>query len=106
MGISSSLPSRRLIRHRAGRPWSLRGRIGARGAATWLETSTGGGGSSGALPFEDLGWQKLGHFGSVGWGESHGLVSRPRKSLHNLAGGSLCSHAQRSTDGGVGVDQG
>jgi hypothetical protein len=27
----------------AGRPWSLRGRIGARGTSTWLQTSTGGG---------------------------------------------------------------
>lgn len=58
----------------AGRPWSLRGRIGAPGVATWWQTSTGGGGSAGgALPFADLGWQKLGHFGSVDSGESHGL---------------------------------
>jgi hypothetical protein len=57
----------------AGRPWSLRGRIGARGAATWWQTSTGGGGSAGgALPFADLGWKKLGHFGSVGSGEHYG----------------------------------
>lgn len=57
----------------AGRPWSLRGRIGARGAATLWQTSTGGGGrGGGALPFADLGWKKLGHFGSVGWGEHQG----------------------------------
>jgi hypothetical protein len=61
----------------AGRSWSLRGRIDARGAATWLETSTagggcGGGGGGGALPFQDLGWEKLGQFGSVGSGECHG----------------------------------
>lgn len=61
----------------AGRSWSLRGRIDARGAATWLETRVagggcGGGGGGGALPFQDLGWKKLGHFGSVGSGECHG----------------------------------
>jgi hypothetical protein len=60
----------------AGRSWSLRGRIDARGAATWLEISTsgggGGGGGRGALPFQDLGWKKLGHFGSLGSGENHG----------------------------------
>lgn len=61
----------------AGRPWSLRGRIGPDGAAIWVETTSGGGGSSGALPFQDLGWQKLGHFGSLGWGEKHG-VGAPR----------------------------
>lgn len=58
----------------AGRPWSLRGRIDASGAAVWLQTRTGGGGSAGgALPFDDLGWQKLGHFGSVDSSESHAL---------------------------------
>ena len=58
----------------AGRPWSLRGRIDARGAATFWQTSTGGGGGGGgALPFQDLGWKKLGHFGSVGSGEHHGI---------------------------------
>ncbi|HEX2687122.1 MAG TPA: hypothetical protein VHN14_10915 [Kofleriaceae bacterium] len=57
----------------AGRPWSLRGRISARGASTWLQTDTGGrGGGGGALPFQDLGWKKLGHFGSVGSGEHYG----------------------------------
>lgn len=58
----------------AGRPWSLRGRIDARGAATFWQTSTGGGGGrGGALPFQDLGWKKLGHFGSVGSGENRGI---------------------------------
>lgn len=61
----------------AGRSWYLRGQIDARGAATWLETSTAGGGCGGggigALPFEDLGWKKLGHFGSVGSGECSGI---------------------------------
>lgn len=58
----------------AGRPWSLRGRIAARGAATWFQTSSGGGGSAGgALPFDDLGWKKFGHFGGVESGESQAL---------------------------------
>jgi hypothetical protein len=40
----------------AGRPWSLRGRIDARGASIFWQTSTGGGGGGGgALPFADLG---------------------------------------------------
>ena len=57
----------------AGRPWSLRGRIGARGVTTFWQTSTGGGGGGGgALPFADMGWKKLRHFGSVGWGEHQG----------------------------------
>jgi hypothetical protein len=61
----------------AGRSWSLRGRIDARGAATFLEISTGGGGGGGggigALPFQDLGWKKLGHFGSLSSGELSGM---------------------------------
>jgi hypothetical protein len=61
----------------AGRSWYLRGEIDARGAATWLETSIAGGGCGGggvgALPFQDLGWKKLGHFGSVGSGECSGI---------------------------------
>jgi hypothetical protein len=61
----------------AGRSWYLRGQIDARGAATWLEISTagggGGGGGIGALPFQDLGWTKLGHFGSVASGELQGI---------------------------------
>src|SRR5262245_40400805 len=57
----------------AGRPWSMRGSIDDRGAATWVQTGTGGGsGGIGALPFQDLGWKKLGHFGSLGSGE-HGI---------------------------------
>lgn len=65
----------------AGRPWSLRGRIDARGAATMLQTSTGGGGGRGALPFQDMGWKKLGHFGSVGWSESQGIGAPRTLSL-------------------------
>jgi hypothetical protein len=58
----------------AGQPWSLRGRIDARGAATFVQTGTGGGGGGGgALPFQDLGWKKLGHFGSIGSGEHTGI---------------------------------
>jgi hypothetical protein len=62
----------------ASRSWSLRGRIDARGVSTWLWISTGGGGGGGgsrgggALPFQDLGWKKLGHFGSVGSGGLNG----------------------------------
>ena len=38
-----------------------------------MEISTaGGGGGRGALPFQDLGWTKLGHFGSVDSGELQG----------------------------------
>jgi hypothetical protein len=48
-------------------PWTLRGRIDDDGAWSSLRTARGGGGSCGALPFQDLGWQKLGHFGGVGW---------------------------------------
>jgi len=60
----------------AVRSWSLRGRIDERGAATFLLLSTagggGGGGGIGALPFQDLPWGKLGHFGSVASGELTG----------------------------------
>ena len=60
----------------AVRSWSMRGRIDASGEADWLETITAGGGCGGgghgALPFQDLGYKKLGHFGSVGSGERHG----------------------------------
>lgn len=62
----------------AVRSWSMRGRIDASGEADWLEISTaggggGGGGRGGALPFQDLGWKKLGHFGSLGSGELSGI---------------------------------
>jgi hypothetical protein len=60
----------------AVRSWYLRGQIDERGASIWLEISTAGGGCGGggrgALPFQDLGWTKLGHFGSGGWGECTG----------------------------------
>src|SRR5215468_9232630 len=60
----------------AGRSWYLRGQIDERGASIWLEISSAGGGCGGggigALPFQDLGWTKLGHFGSGGWGDCHG----------------------------------
>ena len=61
----------------AVRVWSMRGRIDERGAATMLLTATAGGGCGGggigALPFQDLGWKKLGHFGSLGSGECSGI---------------------------------
>jgi len=84
----------------AGRPWSLRGRIGARGAATWLQTSTGDGGSSGgALPFEDLGWQKLGHFGSVGSGERHGQGAPRTRTLEGVVSKQTAAIDVRLADG-------
>ena len=72
----------------AGRSWSLRGRIDAHGAATFVQTSTGGGGGSrgGALPFQYLGWKKLGHFGSVGSGELHGTRDPSTLTLITLKG--------------------
>ena len=87
----------------AGRPWSLRGRIGARGAATWLETSTGrggggGGGGGGALPFQDLGWKKLGHFGSVGSGE-HGIGAACTLSLKGVVSKQTAAIEVRLADG-------
>jgi hypothetical protein len=68
--------------------WSLRGRIDERGAATFLLISTagggGGGGGIGALPFQDLGWTKLGHFGSVGSGELSGIGTPRTLSLQGV----------------------
>lgn len=59
----------------AGCRWSLRGHISEHGAATWLETSAGGGGGGGGvLPFGTLGERKLGHFGSMDWGEGSGRL--------------------------------
>jgi hypothetical protein len=83
----------------AGRPWSLRGRIDARGAATWLRTSTGGGGGRGALPFEDLGWKKLGHFGSVGSGEHYGIGAPLTLTLWGVVSKQTAAIDVRLADG-------
>jgi hypothetical protein len=83
----------------AGRPWSLRGRIDARGAATWLQTSTGGGGGRGALPFEDMGWKKLGHFGSVGSGEHHGIGAPRTLTLTGVVSKRTAAIDVRLADG-------
>jgi hypothetical protein len=84
----------------AGCPWSLRGRIGARGAATWLQTSTGRGGSAGGpLPFEDLGWKKLGHFGSVGSGERHRLGAPRTRMLNGVVSKQTAAIDVRLADG-------
>ena len=88
----------------AGRSWSLRGRIDARGAATWLEISTGGGGGGGggrggALPFQDLRWKKLGHFGSVGSGEHHGTGIPRTFSLKGVVSKQTAAIEVRLADG-------
>ncbi|HET7504171.1 MAG TPA: hypothetical protein VFK02_24290 [Kofleriaceae bacterium] len=84
----------------AGRPWSLRGRISARGAAISLETSTGRGGSSGgALPLEDLGWKKLGHFGSVGSGERQGRGAPRTRTLTGVVSKQTAAIDVRLADG-------
>ena len=84
----------------AGRPWSLRGRIDARGAATWWQTSTGGGGGGGgALPFADLGWKKLGHFGSVGSGECHGTGDPGTLTLKGVVSKQTATIEVRLADG-------
>jgi len=58
-----------------GRTWTFRGRIGDDGVWTSVVArgaggGGGGGGGGGALPFQDLGWQRMGHFGTVGSGGS------------------------------------
>jgi len=84
----------------AGRPWSLRGRIDARGAATYLQTSTGGGGGGGgALPFEDLGWKKMGHFGSVGSSEHHGIGAPRTLTLTGVVSKQTAAIDVRLADG-------
>src|ERR1041385_8281071 len=60
----------------AGRPWIFRGRIDADGAATFVQTGTGGGGGHGALPFQKLSWKTLGHFGSFGSGDHQAMGAR------------------------------
>jgi hypothetical protein len=82
----------------AGRPWSLRGSIGARGAATFVQTSTGGGGGTGALPFQDLGWKKLGDFGSIGSGE-HGMGAARTLSLTGVVSKQTAAIEVRLADG-------
>jgi hypothetical protein len=84
----------------AGRPWSLRGSIGARGATTWWQTSTGGGGGGGgALPFQDLGWKKLGHFGSVGSGEHHGIGDPGTLTVEGVVSKQTAAIEVRLADG-------
>jgi hypothetical protein len=84
----------------AGHPWSLRGRIDASGAATLLQTSTGGGGSAGgALPFEDLGWKKLGHFGGVSSGENHGIGAPRTLTLEGVVSKQTAAIDVRLADG-------
>jgi hypothetical protein len=83
----------------AGQPWSLRGRIDARGAATMLQTGTGGGGGIGALPFQDLGWKKLGHFGSVGSGEHYGRGTPRTLDVHGVVSKQTAAIEVRLADG-------
>ena len=83
----------------AGHPWSLRGRIDTHGAATWVQTSTGGGGGRGALPFQDLGWKKLGHFGSVGSGEHNGIGVPHTFSLKGVVSKQTAAIEVRLADG-------
>lgn len=83
----------------AGQPWSLRGRIGARDAATWVQTGTGGGGGRGALPFQDLGWKKLGHFGSFGSREHEGIGAPRMRSLEGVVSKQTAAIDVRLADG-------
>jgi hypothetical protein len=64
-----------------------------------LQTSTGGGGGIGALPFENLGWQKLGHFGSVGSGESHRLGAPRTLTLKGVVSKQTAAIDVRLADG-------
>lgn len=52
--------------------WEFRGSIENDAAYTFFSVrgpsgGGGGGGGGGALPFQDLGWKVLRHFGSTGW---------------------------------------
>jgi hypothetical protein len=60
----------------AGQSWTLRGRIAEDGVWSMFESAFGGGGGGGGvLPFADLGWKKLGHFGSLGWSSGHAAAA-------------------------------
>jgi hypothetical protein len=86
----------------AGRSWSLRGRIDARGAAIFLETSTGGGGGGIGvlpLPFQDQGWKKLGHFGGFGWGEHPGRGAPGTFTLRGVVSKQTAAIEVRLADG-------
>ena len=89
----------------AGRSWSLRGRIDARGVSTFLHTSIGGGGGGGgggpggSLPFRDLGWKKLGHFGQVDSGQSHGLGDPGTFTLEGVVSKQTAAIEVRLADG-------
>jgi hypothetical protein len=57
-----------------GRAWTFRGRIGEDGVWTSVNGSGGGGGP---LPFQDLGWKKVAHFGALGWSSGPSLPPAP-----------------------------
>jgi hypothetical protein len=76
----------------AGKPWKLRGRIGDDGVWSGID---GGGSGGGALPFQDLGWKVMGHFGSMGWTHDkdrtfmlNGVVSRQAATIEVKLEGS------------------
>lgn len=84
----------------AGHPWSLRGRIGARDVTSWLQTGIGDGGSGGgALPFDDLGWTKLGHFGTVNGSEHHEPGIPDTRTLDGTVSKQVTSIEVRFADG-------
>jgi hypothetical protein len=77
-----------------GLSWTMRARIA--GDEAWYGVD-GSGGGGGPLPFADIGWKKLGHFGAMGWssgsrGPSHlaGVVSKHATSVEvHLATGAV-----------------
>jgi hypothetical protein len=76
--------------------WQLRGRIADDGV--WSSVD-GGGGGGGALPFQDVGWKKLGHFGSVGWGERHGPGAPRTRTLDGVVSKQTAAIDVRLADG-------
>jgi hypothetical protein len=80
----------------AGHTWHLRGRIDDDGVWSFVD---GGGAGGGSLPFQDDGWKKTAHFGSVGWSYSsappvilHGVVSKQATAVEvKLTNGAAIS---------------
>jgi hypothetical protein len=87
----------------SGHEWTMRGRIGEDGAWHSIHDArgSGGGGGGGALPFQDVGWKQLGHFG--GFGHSFGPDNLPQKPSHidGVVSRETASIEVHLTDGSV-----
>jgi hypothetical protein len=77
-----------------GRAWTLRGLINSDGARSMMDI---GGGGAGALPFQDLGWMKVGHLGTSTWSRDDG-GSLP-STLHGVVSKQAVEVEVRLTDG-------